>query len=359
MRELKAVDVLLPRADRVAADSQNQLASLEDVGFGIGTIRKAGFVAAYVSKQERVGKRGREGRRERKDKRVSGRERRAGVFERVLLSRILKISAREPLSVPAAGKEVRGCDVQVDPREHDILLKGAQPGRGALLQIVDGPLLICSYCRVGREGEPSGKIEQNEILRFASLAVIVQKEEKLILYQGTAERSSELVKVIRGLGQAVYLVDQIVRIHGFVSVIPECRSVEFVGARFRDHIDDAGGGAAEFGLIGVSIYLELLNGRHAELIGGQTGTGLSENFRKVGIVVVCAVHAKEIHFALASKTEVEATRTASPAGSEQNKIEVVATVDRKAIYPTLIHNGTYLTPGGFYGGSGVLNGDGF
>ena len=83
-------------------------------------------------------------------------------------------------------------------------------------------------------------------------------------------------------------IDERIRVHSFISIELERRSVKFIGAAARDHIDDAAARAANFGREGIGIHLKFLHRILAEGIRPKAGAPRGLTIEKV--IRVRAVH---------------------------------------------------------------------
>ncbi len=104
---------------------------------------------------------------------------------------VLEIGTLEALAVVADAHVVVVIDAPVDFPEIDVLVEAGDVGLAASEQVLSGRGL-------GR-GDRRGKAEADRDADVVALAVIVEEEEQLVLEDGAADVSAELVVVISGL----------------------------------------------------------------------------------------------------------------------------------------------------------------
>jgi hypothetical protein len=129
------------------------------------------------------------------------------------------------------------------------------------------------------------------------------EEERLVLLERTAERAAPLFAV-----EAIEIaaVGQLAR-HRLVPLEIEQRAVRGVGARLRDHVDDAAGGASEFRRRAARDDLELLHRVERDVDRGALAARL---FAEEPVVVVAAVEADVVEdAALPGERDLVAVRS--------------------------------------------------
>src|SRR5260370_14848533 len=126
VRPLHAVNIVF--VGTAAADRQDQLPALEDVGLGIWAVGEAGLVTANVSEQQRVGEGRRNRGRQRQGQSIGSRKRIAGALQGSLRTGGLEILAGEALAIPATGQLMSKVDAPIQLGEDNILIERAEPG---------------------------------------------------------------------------------------------------------------------------------------------------------------------------------------------------------------------------------------
>src|SRR5712691_3201250 len=121
----------------------------------------------------------------------------------------LQAVAGEGLVVPTAAEDVPGRHVPVNLGEVDVLVEGLVPRGGQRGQVIDGGSLQGGGCRSSRQGEASGQVKGDQVLLGVALAVVVEEEEELVLDDGAAHVTAELMIVISALGTAENLIDEV------------------------------------------------------------------------------------------------------------------------------------------------------
>src|SRR5262249_37941826 len=104
---------------------------------------------------------------------------------------VLLCLSGEALRIVSRGDLIIGVKLVIDLAEINILIEGAVVIADAWLQVIYGRYLIGS----GRRGQS----DQHGISGRIPLAVVVEKEEKMVLDDRTAHAAAKLIEVVSGL----------------------------------------------------------------------------------------------------------------------------------------------------------------
>jgi len=189
------------------------------------------------------------------------------------------------------------------------------------------------------------------------------EEENLVALDWTADGASDLLLAIVWLEGK----KRIRRAEGTVAEVVERGTVQVIGARFGDDIDDRAAGASLFSAVRIGGDAELLYDFGGELVGSAIA---SAGLREEGVVEVGAVdEGGVLESANAAEGEIavgrggEAARILRDAGREQGEVGEAAPVEGKIIYGAFVEKGgdragLGLDQGGRTGDSDILVGAG-
>src|SRR5262249_19574453 len=118
-------------------------------------------------------------------------ERSAGMFKGTAGPAVLLCLSREALRIVSRGDLVIGVQLVIDLAEISILIEGAVVVADAWLQVIDRRDLIC--CGRRRQSD------QHRISRGVALAVVIEKEEEMVLDDGTAHAAAKLIEMVSRL----------------------------------------------------------------------------------------------------------------------------------------------------------------
>ena len=158
---------------------------------------------------------------------------------------------------------------------------------------------------------------------------IMREEEELVLDDGSAHRTPELVQAERIL---VHAIEVIAGIHRVVANVFEQAAVQFVAARFGDDADLAAGPGAVFGGVVAGFHAELLHRFEAGLQAEGRGS-LAVQVAGRGIHNRGAFHAIELYCVLLIRLPTEADVVKGTAagglrsGSQEVQLRNLAPVD--------------------------------
>src|ERR1041385_1874423 len=150
-----------------------------------------------------------------------------------------------------------------------------------------------------RGGADSAQVTRNRehgnAGKIATLFVVAEKEESFVFYDWATDRAAKLIADVRcfvgnrSRDAADGLRDEaagIARAPFVVAIEKETLAMKFVGAGFRDGVDNTARGASVFGRVIRSVDLVLTNRRLANYITDARAALL---FREEGLIVVAAV----------------------------------------------------------------------
>ena len=149
-------------------------------------------------------------------------------------------------------------------------------------------------------------------------SLVAAEIEQLVVFECAADRASELVLLenlfLRSAVGVVAIVEEVVRVEGFIAEELEQRSVQSIGAGFGHNVHVGAGVAAEAGIVSGGLDLEFLNS-----VG--VGSGDSRIEARVariviagGVVDLDAVHLVVILFRCGA-VDAHVLRAASEAGA--------------------------------------------
>src|ERR1700692_4445746 len=172
----------------------------------------------------------------------------------------------------------------------------------------------------------------------------------------TANRASDLLPTIRGLGDSVLLIHLIVRVQSGIENVVIAVAVKLVSAAFRDRIYDAAARLSKLGVEPSAGDLEFLDDIFAELEGN---TGASDLLLEEGVVVVRAVHGVVVVIP-GEPVETDHAKVAIGRGSrrELHEIGEIAAVQGERADCPLVDDGAQSRLSGVYQRNLGNHGDG-
>ena len=236
--------------------------------------------------------------------------------------------------VVANAEAVLIAQVEITLRQSDPVLRA---------QTVSGEVLLELRC----DGRRRGAVGGNDLRDIVLLLVVIDEEEDLVLFHRTAQRTAELVEVVRVLLHSRTVVHEGIGVHALIAIKLEYGAVQLVVAALGDHVDDAAGRAANLSREGIGVHLEFLNRVLAESIRTKAGTagGLGEE----QVIGICAVDEQRIgRPPLTAERKVSAAAgILHHAGRENSEVDEIAAIDRKIGYGAGVDTGGGGGAGGF------------
>src|SRR5271157_3534890 len=185
---------------------------------------------------------------------------------------------------------------------------------------------------------------------FPALLLVIDKVPGAVRNDGAAEASAELLEDVDGAGEAVFLVDGVVRSGSGIAVVVEAAAVDSVTAGARDHVHKASRCSA--------VIRSIRGHGHLELLDGILAKDVRNFFAAAGVAEIIAggagaVHGKRVGAVAVGVARILATLFAGEAhqtriavgrgiGNKQREIEEPPSAQGQTIKEIAIHHGTLV-----------------